>query len=98
MPSYNFVERINFILNMLEGFGYIFSRRGNFFKAGPNRVEYSFLIDARSGWQNPSIYFEGLSAIPAASYSSQLRLRISLAVLFFLTQSALISPLKLLEL
>jgi hypothetical protein len=42
MPSYYFIECINFILDMLEGFWYIFNRRGNFFRAGPNRAEDSF--------------------------------------------------------
>ena len=40
MPSYDFVEGLNFFFNMLKGSGNIFGRRGNFFRHGPNRIEY----------------------------------------------------------
>jgi hypothetical protein len=34
MPSYNFVKRLNFALNMFEGAWQVFNRRLKFFRAG----------------------------------------------------------------
>jgi hypothetical protein len=39
VSTYNFVECINFALNMLEGFWQVLNRRTEFLSAGSNRVE-----------------------------------------------------------
>jgi hypothetical protein len=39
VSSYNFIECINFALNMFEGFRQVLNRRTEFLNAGSNRVE-----------------------------------------------------------
>jgi hypothetical protein len=40
VPSYDFVEDVNFFFNMFKSLGNIFGRRGNFFRCGSDRIEY----------------------------------------------------------
>jgi hypothetical protein len=42
MPSYNFVKRFNFALNMFEGAWQVFNLRFKFFRASTHRVEDLF--------------------------------------------------------
>jgi hypothetical protein len=42
MPSYNFVKRLNFALNMIEGAWQVFNLRFKFLRTGSHRVEDMF--------------------------------------------------------
>jgi hypothetical protein len=39
VPSYNFVKRLSFAFNMLEGAWQVFNKRFKFFRAGSHKVK-----------------------------------------------------------